>query len=89
MRAHRRECRCGLPGYTISRGSPNAAIGEHELQLAKHQIPILVSGMPMLHDALRGQIEHPAQRIIVGERRLVLGDLPELAVQTFDNVRRV
>lgn len=45
--------------------------------------------MPVLDDPLGRQIQHPAQRIVVGEQRLVLGDLPELAVQAFDNVRRV
>ena len=43
----------------------------------------------MLDDPLGCQIQHPPQRIIVGEGRLVLRDLPELAVQTFDDVRRV
>ena len=45
--------------------------------------------MPVLHDALGGQIQHPAQGVVVREGRLILCDLPELAVQTLDDVRRV
>lgn len=54
-----------------------------------HQLPVLTPGVPVLDDALRGQIQHPAQRIVVGKGRLVFRDLPELAVQTFDDVRRI
>ena len=43
----------------------------------------------MFRDTLRGQIEHPVQGIIVGETGLILRDQPELAVQAFDDVRRV
>ncbi len=49
----------------------------------------LTSGVPVLHDALRGQIQHPAQGIIVCEGGLIFRDLPELAVQALDDVRRV
>ena len=44
--------------------------------------------MPVLHDPLRGQIQHPAQGIVIGKRWLVFRDLPKLAVQPLDNVRR-
>ena len=43
----------------------------------------------MLDDALRGQIQHPAQRIIVGKGRLVLRDLSELTVQALNDICRV
>ena len=43
----------------------------------------------MLDDPLGGQIQHPTQRIIIGERRLVLRDLTKLTIQTLDDVRRV
>jgi hypothetical protein len=43
----------------------------------------------VLHDPLGCQIEHPAQRVVIGEGRLVLGDLTELPVQPLDDVRRV
>ena len=36
-----------------------------------------------------GQVEHLAQGIIVGETGLIPGNLPELAVEAFDDVRRV
>ena len=39
--------------------------------------------------ALGGQIQHPAQGVVVREGRLVLRNLPELAVQALDDVRRV
>ena len=76
-------------GNPVSRGSACPAVGEHDLQLAEHHVPILAPGVPMPDDPLGCQIKHPTQRIVIGERRLVLGDLPELAVQTLDNVRRV
>ena len=45
--------------------------------------------MPVLHDALGGQIQHPAQGVVVREGGLVFRDLPELAVQALNDVRRV
>ena len=78
------------PWHTKTRESANGSVGEHDLQLAEHQIPVLTSGVPVLHDALRGQIQHPAQGIIVCEGGLIFfRDLPELAVQALDDVRRV
>ena len=76
-------------GNAISRGSTHLAVSEHDLQLTEHHVPILAPGVPMPNDPLRCQIKHPPQRVIIGKRRLVFGDLPELAVQTFDDVRRV
>ena len=49
----------------------------------------MASGTPMLYDSLRGQIEHPAQGIIVGKAGLVFGDLTELAVETLNDIGRV
>ena len=45
--------------------------------------------MPVLHDALGSQIQHPAQGVVIREGRLVLCNLTELAVQALDDVRRV
>lgn len=78
-----------LPWNTKRRESAWGAVGEHDLQLAEHQIPVLVSGMPVPHDALGCQIKHLAQRVVVGKRRLVFRDLTELSVQSFDNIRRI
>ncbi len=72
-----------------AKGSASGPVGEHELELAEDHVPVLAPGVPVLHDPLRGQIEHPAQRIVVGEAGFVLGDLSELAVEALDNVRRV
>ena len=77
------------PWHTRTRESAYSPVGEHDLQLAEHQIPVLVSGVPVLRDTLGGQIQHPAQGVVVREGRLVLCDLPELAVQALDDVRRV
>ena len=77
------------PGNPISGGSACPAVGEHDLQLAEYHVPILAPGVPMLDNPLGCQIQHPPQRIVVGERGLVLRDLPELTIQTLDNVRRV
>ena len=76
-------------GNTISRGSASLAVGEHDRQLTEHHVPILAPCVPMLDDSLRCQVQHPTQRIVIGERRLVLRDLPELPVQTLDDIRRV
>ena len=43
----------------------------------------------MFYDALGSQIEHPAQGIVVGKAGLVFGDLPELAAEALDSIRRV
>lgn len=40
----------------------------------------MAPSVPVLHDSPGGQIEHPAQGIIIGEAGLVFGDLPELPV---------
>ena len=77
------------PGNPNARGSANLPVGEHDLQLTEYHVPILVPGMPVLNNPLGRQVQHPAQRIVVGEGRLILCDLPELPVQTFNNVRRV
>ena len=76
-------------GNTISRGSACLAVGKHNLQLVENHVPILTPGVPMLDNPLWGQIQHPTQRIVIGKRRLVLCDLPELTVQSFDDVCRV
>jgi len=68
-------------GKNIAGESAYSVVGEHDLQLAKHHVPILAPDMPMLFDAMRGQVEHFAQGIVIGERRLVLGYLTELAVE--------
>ena len=77
------------PWHTRARESAYGPVGEHDLQLTEHQIPVLISGVPVLHDTLGGQIQHPAQGVVVREGGLVLCDLPELAVQALDDVRRV
>ena len=76
-------------GNPISGGSACLAVREHDLQLAEYHVPILASCVPMPDDPLGCQIQHPPQRIVIGERRLVLRDLTELTVQTLDDIRRV
>ena len=81
------------PGNSTTQGirpwSTGGALREHQLQLAEHQVPVLAAGVPVLHTLLRGQIQHPAQGIVISKRRLVLCNLPELTVQALDDVRRV
>ena len=77
------------PGNPNARGSAYLPVGEHDLQLTEDHVPILAPGVPVLDDPLGCQVQHPPQGIVVGERGLVLCDLPELAVQALDNVRRV
>ena len=55
----RRECRgtrLGIltPGEFVSLAG--GALGEHQLQLAENQIPVLAAGVPVLDDSLRGQV---------------------------------
>ena len=76
-------------GTFYSQGSADSAAGEHDLQLAEHQVPVLTSGTPALRNTLRGQVEHPAQGIIVGKAGFVFRNLPELAVEAFDDIRRI
>ena len=64
------------PGNPKARGSAHLPVGEHDLQLTEYHVPILASGMPVLDNPLGGQIQHPPQRIVVGERGLILGNLP-------------
>ena len=55
----RRECRHSLPGILFQGGSARFAVGEHDLQLAENHVPILAAGVPVLHDPLGCQIQHP------------------------------
>ena len=76
-------------GNSNARGSACLPVGEHDLQLTEHHVPILTPCVPVLNDPLGRQVQHPTQRIVIGKRGLVLRNLPELTVQAFDNVRRV
>ena len=40
----------------------------------------------MPYDALRRQVEHLAQGIVIGKGRLVFGNLAELAIQALDDI---
>ena len=64
------------PGNPNARGSAHLPVGEHDLQLTENHVPILAPGMPVLNDPLGCQVQHPPQRIVVGERGLVFCDLP-------------
>ena len=78
------------PGNTKDKpGLGGLAVLEHELELSQNQVPISTSGGPVFDNFPAGRVEHLAQGIIVGETGLILGDLPELAVETFDDIRRV
>ena len=74
-------------GTFYSQGLAGSTVGEYDFQLAEHQVPVLTFGTPALRNMLRGQIEHPAQGIIVGKAGLVFRNLPELAVKAFDDIR--
>ena len=58
-------------------------------QLIRHHIPVSANHRPVIHDILRRKIQHFPQRVIVRKRRFVLRDLPELSVQSFDDIRRI
>ena len=77
------------PGNPNARGSAHLPVGEHDLQLTENHVPILAPCVPVLNDPLGRQVQHPPQGIVIGKRRLILRNLPELPVQAFNNVRRV
>ena len=58
-------------------------------ELVRNHIPVSTNSAPMFDNVLRSKIEYLSERIVVCEGRLVLSDLPELSVQTLDNVRRI
>ena len=70
-------------------GSGSQAVLEHELELGQNHVPISTSGGPVPDNFPAGQIEHPAQGIVVGEAGLVFCDLAELTVQALNDIRRV
>ena len=69
--------------------SGGLAILEHELELGQNHVPILTPSSPVFDNFPTGQIEHFVQGIIVGKTGLILGDLPELAVETLNDIGRV
>ena len=73
----------------VKPGLSGLAVLEHELELGQNHIPISTSGSPMLDNFPAGQVQHLAQGIIVGKAGLVLGDLPELAVEPLNDIGRV
>ena len=77
------------PGNPNARGSAHLSVVEHDLQLTENHVPILAPSVPVLDDPLGCQVQHLPQGIVFGEGGLVLCNLPELPVQTLNNVRRV
>ena len=73
----------------VKPGLSGLAVLEHQLELGQNHVPISTTGSPVFDNFPAGQVEHFAQGIIVGEAGLVLGDLPELAVQALDDISRV
>ena len=51
-------------GIFCSLGSADSTVGEHDLQLAEHQVPVLTSGTPAFRDALGSQVTQ--QNLISG-----------------------
>ena len=76
-------------GNPNTRESAHFAICEHDLQLTEDHVPILAPGVPVFDNPLGRQVQHPPQRIVVGKRGLILRNLPELPVQSLNDVRRV
>lgn len=48
-----------IPEKPSTRGSARFPVCKQNLQLTSHQIPILTLGVPMLHNPLGFQIQHP------------------------------
>ena len=72
-----------------ARGSANCPVGEHDLELAEDHVPVQAPGMPVPDNPPGGQIEHPAQGIVVGKAGLVFGNLAELAVEALNDIGRI
>jgi len=68
---------------------PSGPVAKQNVQLADDLIPISTTGRPVFDNFCRRQIQHFAKGIIIGERRLVLGDPPKLPVEYFDNIGRI
>lgn len=88
-RRMRHVCRHSLPGILNQGELARLAAVKHDCKSAEHHVPILAPSMPVLYNPLSRQIQHSAQRIIVGKGYLVLGDLAELQVQALNDIRRV
>ena len=50
------------------------------------QAPILSATGPLLSDVHGCKVKHLKQAVIAGEYRFAFGNLPELAIETFDGV---
>ena len=50
------------------------------------QAPILPTAGPLLGDVHGCKVEHFKQAVVAGEHRFAFGNLPELAVESFDGI---
>lgn len=71
------------------RGQPAARSANMSWSWLRTKAPVLAPGVPVYHDPLCGQVEHPEQGVLVGDAGFVFGNMPELVVGAFDNVGRV
>lgn len=58
-------------------------------QLGVYHSPVPVTERPLLRRFLNSQVDLLDESLIVGEDRLVLGDLLDLPVKALDRIRRV
>ena len=64
----------GVNAVTVSRepyprGSAHLAVSEQDVHLTEHHVPILAPGVPVLDNPLGRQVQHPPQRIVIGDRK--------------------
>jgi len=66
--------------------STGLPVTKHELRLADDLLSISTTGCPAFDSSLGGQIQDFALGIVICKGGLVLGNLLELAVESFDDI---
>ena len=63
--------------------------GEIDGELGVDLVPVLTPSVPLFRNVHYRQIQHFQQTVVRLEYGFCLGDLPQLAVKTFNRVRRI
>ena len=72
-------------GFLLLRHAISVIYGE----LSVNHAPIHAPTRPFLRDIHRGQIQHFQQAVVRREHGFRFGDLPKLAVESFNRIRRI
>ena len=72
-------------GWRKEQSAP-LAVRKHQCKMIQNHIPIPEALGPLFGNVVGGQIQHFAQRIVVGKDALGLYHLAELPVKPFNNI---